>query len=137
MESSCFPNSLVSPTNESFSPFIPFPFSHLFSIVCVHHLGSVPSGAMLCLGPDLSLSQPVDHVSRGRVSADLDTVWVVSAHWCLGQTSPRLPCSPSASELPTQPTPTTPTTLPPGTLASVPASQAQCLPLSLSSELTH
>lgn len=123
-----FPNQWIIFSIHTFSIF------HLFSIVCVHHSGSVPSGATLCLGPDLSLSQPVDHVSRGRVSADLDTVWVVSAHWCRGQTSPRLPCSPSASELPTQPTPTT---LPPGTLASVPASQAQCLPLSLSSELTH
>lgn len=111
-----------------------FPFSVCSPIVCVHHLGSVLSGARCVWVPICLFPPPVHHVSRGRVSADLDTVWVVSAHWCLGQTNPRLPCNPLASELPIQPTPTT---LPPGTLASVPASQAQCLPLPLSSELTH
>ena len=54
--------------------------------------------------------------ASARVCAGSGTVWGVSVPWCPGLRSPPLPSSRSASA---------PLTLPPGTLASVPASQAQ------------
>lgn len=111
------------PTATALLCVLPYPSPTVFP--CCHHPWPPNSFPLLRPGPVSLGTRPnrltlatdgADHWSEAKVCVVSGTASDVSARWCPGLRRPPLPYSHSASG---------PLTPPPGTLASVPASQAQ------------